>query len=90
MTAVIRKKFSASNFWKDCVKYNCTTSQYIGEITRYLLAQKPIPEERMHNMRVMIGNGLRPDLWKQFVKRFGVKIIGEHYGKLILKKILKK
>ncbi|VDN28590.1 unnamed protein product, partial [Cylicostephanus goldi] len=21
---VIRKKFSASNFWKDCVKYNCT------------------------------------------------------------------
>lgn len=33
-TVVIRKKFSASNFWKDCVKYNCTASQYIGEICR--------------------------------------------------------
>ncbi|ETN84951.1 hypothetical protein NECAME_01513 [Necator americanus] len=33
-SAVIRKKFSASNFWKDCVKFNCTASQYIGEICR--------------------------------------------------------
>lgn len=24
MTVVIRKKFSASHFWEDCVKYNCT------------------------------------------------------------------
>lgn len=24
MTVVIRRKFSASRFWDDCVKYNCT------------------------------------------------------------------
>lgn len=24
VTVVIRKKFSASHFWEDCVKYNCT------------------------------------------------------------------
>lgn len=24
ITVVTRKKFSASNFWKDCIKYNCT------------------------------------------------------------------
>lgn len=24
LTVVIRKKFSASRFWDDCVKYNCT------------------------------------------------------------------
>uniref|UniRef100_H0YZR3 Long-chain-fatty-acid--CoA ligase n=1 Tax=Taeniopygia guttata TaxID=59729 RepID=H0YZR3_TAEGU len=29
MTVVIRKKFSASHFWEDCVKYNCTIVQYI-------------------------------------------------------------
>lgn len=33
-TLVIRKKFSATNFWKDCIAYNCTASQYIGEICR--------------------------------------------------------
>lgn len=24
LTVVIRRKFSASRFWDDCVKYNCT------------------------------------------------------------------
>ena len=25
-TIVIRRKFSASNFWPDCIKYKCTVS----------------------------------------------------------------
>lgn len=33
-TVVIRKKFSASNFWKDCVKHRVTATNYIGEICR--------------------------------------------------------
>lgn len=28
----------------------------------------------------MYGNGLRPDIWEQFISRFGVKQIGEFYG----------
>ena len=28
-TTVIRRKFSASNFWKDCAKYNVTVSIYL-------------------------------------------------------------
>lgn len=28
----------------------------------------------------MFGNGLRPQIWKPFVERFGVKQIGEFYG----------
>ncbi|KAK6034337.1 long-chain-acyl-CoA synthetase domain protein, partial [Cooperia oncophora] len=79
-TAVIRKKFSASNFWRDCVKYNCTASQYIGEICRYLLAQKPCEEEKKHRVRLMWGNGLRAEIWTEFVTRFGIQRIGELYG----------
>uniref|UniRef100_A0AC35EQU0 Long-chain fatty acid transport protein 4 n=1 Tax=Panagrolaimus sp. PS1159 TaxID=55785 RepID=A0AC35EQU0_9BILA len=78
-TCVIRQKFSASNFWKDCVKYECTASQYIGEICRYLLAQPQIPEEQNHKMRLMYGNGLRQEIWQDFVDRFKVRI-GELYG----------
>uniref|UniRef100_A0A1I7YHW0 Very long-chain fatty acid transport protein n=1 Tax=Steinernema glaseri TaxID=37863 RepID=A0A1I7YHW0_9BILA len=78
-SCVIRKKFSASNFWKDCVQYNCTTSQYIGEICRYLLAQPVCPEEKQHKMRLMYGNGLRSEIWKKFVERFNIQI-GEVYG----------
>ncbi|XP_059094416.1 long-chain fatty acid transport protein 4-like [Tigriopus californicus] len=77
---VIRKKFSASNFWTDCIKYDITATQYIGEIARYLLTAKSIPEEKMHKIRIMFGNGLRPQIWKQFVDRFNIPNIAEFYG----------
>ena len=32
----MKEKFSASSYWKDCVKYKATTAQYIGEICRYV------------------------------------------------------
>lgn len=78
-SCVIRKKFSASNFWRDCVKYDCTVSQYIGEICRYLLAQPVVKEESVHRMRLLVGNGLRAEIWQPFVDRFRVRI-GELYG----------
>lgn len=28
LTVVVKKKFSASRFWEDCMKYNCTVSTY--------------------------------------------------------------
>lgn len=80
-TVVIRRKFSASNYWKDCVKYKCTVAQYIGELCRYLLAVPPgDPSEKAHSVRLMFGNGLRSHIWNNFVDRFGIKHIGEFYG----------
>ncbi|PNF24770.1 Long-chain fatty acid transport protein 4 [Cryptotermes secundus] len=76
----IRSKFSASNFWADCIAYNCTVAQYIGEMCRYLLSLPVRPEERQHKVRLMFGNGLRPQIWEKFVTRFGIKQIGEIYG----------
>ncbi|XP_053129177.1 long-chain fatty acid transport protein 2 isoform X1 [Hemicordylus capensis] len=35
-TLALRSKFSASQFWDDCRKYNVTVIQYIGEVLRYL------------------------------------------------------
>uniref|UniRef100_A0A8B9GW54 Very long-chain fatty acid transport protein n=1 Tax=Astyanax mexicanus TaxID=7994 RepID=A0A8B9GW54_ASTMX len=80
LTVVIRRKFSASRFWDDCIRYNCTVVQYIGEICRYLLSQPVRPSEANHCVRVAIGNGLRPNVWEAFAKRFGMKQIGEFYG----------
>jgi len=79
-TVVIRKKFSVRNFWKDCCKYNCNAAQYIGEICRYLLSAPETPEEKTHNVQVMFGNGLRPQIWEIFEKRFNIQRIGEFYG----------
>ncbi|XP_030676334.1 long-chain fatty acid transport protein 1 isoform X3 [Nomascus leucogenys] len=80
LTVVLRKKFSASRFWDDCIKYNCTVVQYIGEICRYLLKQPVREAERRHRVRLAVGNGLRPAIWEEFTQRFGVRQIGEFYG----------
>ncbi|TMS23653.1 Long-chain fatty acid transport protein 1 [Larimichthys crocea] len=80
LTVVVRRKFSGSRFWDDCVKHNCTALIYIGEICRYLLAQPFHPSEAHHRVRVAIGNGLRPAVWEEFVRRFRIQRIGEFYG----------
>lgn len=80
LTVVLRKKFSASRFWDDCVKHNCTVVQYIGEICRYLLKQPVREAEGQHQVRLAVGNGLRPAIWEEFTERFRVRQIGEFYG----------
>merc|ERR1719334_2642144 len=76
----LRKKFSAKNYWADCVKYRVTAAVYIGEICRYLLNTKECPEEKQHHVRLMFGNGLRPDIWPKFTQRFNIPNIAEFYG----------
>ncbi len=75
----LRNGFSASNYFPDCQKYGCTVGVYIGEICRYIAKTKPSENDHLHPVRLMIGNGLRPDIWGDFVKRFGVTM-GEFYG----------
>ena len=76
----LRRKFSASNFWTDCIRYGCTVSHYLGEINRFLLAAPPKPEDRAHKVRLMLGSGLRPQIWEEFVRRFNIPNIAELYG----------
>jgi len=56
------------------------SSQYIGELCRYLLAVPPSPLDSQHKVRVAIGNGLRPDIWGEFQTRFNIPYIGEFYS----------
>nr|CAD7433867.1 unnamed protein product [Timema monikensis] len=55
-------------------------AQYIGEICRYVLSTPEKPEDRQHKVRLIFGNGLRPQIWEKFVERFQVPKIGEFYG----------
>ena len=77
---IIRRKFSAREFFADCTKYKATLIQYIGELCRYLLNSEPNPKERKHKIRLAIGNGLRPEIWPAFQKRFNIPSVLEFYG----------
>ena len=75
----IRKRFSASNFWKDINKFNANATVYIGELPRYLL-NRPESEYIPGPLKKMLGLGLRKDIWEQFQSRFQIEHIWEFYG----------
>lgn len=74
------EKFSASQFWDEVVDNDCTMFQYIGELCRYLLNSPPHPKENQHKVRLIDGNGLRPDIWEDFQSRFKIPFILEWYA----------
>jgi fatty-acyl-CoA synthase len=79
-SVVIAERFSASAFWPDIVKWDCTLFQYIGELCRYLINAPTQPLERRHRLRLCSGNGLRADIWNKFQSRFGIPRVLEFYA----------
>ncbi|KAF2135372.1 uncharacterized protein K452DRAFT_323098 [Aplosporella prunicola CBS 121167] len=79
-TLCIGKKFSTSGFWSDIRDSDSTAFVYVGETVRYLLATPPSPHDKSHRVRVMFGNGLRPDVWKRFSERFGIECVSEFFN----------
>ncbi|OBB47669.1 long-chain-acyl-CoA synthetase FadD6 [Mycobacterium sp. 852002-51961_SCH5331710] len=79
-TLAIGKSFSASKFWDEVIRYDATAFVYIGEICTYLLNQPEKDTDRKHKVRVIGGNGLRPAIWDDFTKRFGIDRVCEFYA----------
>ncbi len=79
-TLALDTRFSASRFWDRIRHFDATAFCYIGELLRYLLNQKPGAGDREHRVRLITGNGLRPEIWADFEQRFGIENIYEFYG----------
>lgn len=84
---VIGRKFSARNFWREARENDATVVQYVGETLRYLMAVPPAVDaatgedlDKKHNIRLVYGNGLRPDIWNRFKERFNIPTIAEFYA----------
>lgn len=79
-TLCIAKRFRVSTFIIDIRDSKATASVYVGETIRYLMASPPSPLDKQHNLRMVFGNGLRPDVWEPFKKRFGIEIVSEFFN----------
>ncbi len=76
----VRRKFSASNFLPEVREHNTNLLIYIGELCRYLMSTPEQPDDADNPLHTMTGNGMRPDVWIPFKKRFGIKRVSEFYG----------
>lgn len=47
---------------------------------RYILSVPCKKEDSEHSIRLIFGNGLRPQIWNEFVKRFNIAQVLEFYG----------
>ena len=47
---------------------------------RYVLSQPKKPTDTQHYVRLMVGNGLRSQIWREFKDRFQIQQIAEFYG----------
>ncbi|MCJ1311101.1 hypothetical protein MMC25_004771 [Agyrium rufum] len=86
-TFVIGRKFSNRTFWPEVRASKATIIQYVGETCRYLLAAPPQIDpstganlDKVNDVQIAFGNGLRPDIWNRFKERFGIETIAEFYG----------
>ncbi|XP_022604110.1 very long-chain acyl-CoA synthetase-like [Seriola dumerili] len=79
-TIILKRKFSASQFWDDCRKHSVTVIQYIGEVMRYLCSTSKRENDKDHKVRLAIGNGVRADVWREFLSRFGNIQVREFYA----------
>ena len=79
-TLALGTSFSASRFWDEVIAADATAFIYIGEVCRYLLNQPPKSTDRAHRVRMVAGNGLRPEIWDEFTDRFGIARVCEFYA----------
>jgi len=64
----------------DVRQFHVTHFVYVGEVCRYIMAQPEKPDDHQNPLWEIMGNGLRPDIWEPFKKRFGIQHIHEFYG----------
>jgi acyl-CoA synthetase (AMP-forming)/AMP-acid ligase II len=79
-TVILSSKFSHKTFWPEVRSSKADIVQYVGELARYLLNAPPSPLDKDHNVRMVWGNGIRPDVWEKFRERFAITTINEIYG----------
>jgi len=77
--AVIVERFSASQLWDDCRRWNCTEANYIGGIIPILLKQAEREDDGENPVRLMVGAAAPADEWHAFQQRFNTKLL-EVYG----------
>ncbi len=76
----LRRRFSASEFLAETHRHETNCLIYIGELCRYLMKTPEAPDDRHTPVTRILGNGLRPDIWMAFKRRFGIRRIAEFYA----------
>ena len=77
--AVVEEKYSASRFWKWMNDYKVTRFNTVGTVSYFMWNTPPVPEEKTHRARLVLGSPAPHDIIEPFMKRFNISFM-EGYG----------
>jgi putative long chain acyl-CoA synthase len=76
----LASNFDPATFWQEVRTYGVTVVYYAGEMCRAIADAPFVVGEKNHPVRLFAGSGMRIDLWKRLVDRFGPVGVLEFYA----------
>ncbi|HSK02229.1 MAG TPA: AMP-binding protein [Kofleriaceae bacterium] len=76
----LASRFEPQTFWDEVRRYGVTVVYYAGEMCRRLVDAPPVVGEANNPVRLFAGSGLRRDVWRRLVDRFGPVGVLELYA----------
>jgi putative long chain acyl-CoA synthase len=76
----LASRFEPATFWDEVRRYGVSVVFYAGEMCRRLVDADPVLGEKNNPVRLFVGAGMRPDVWRQLVDRFGPVGVLEIYA----------
>jgi putative long chain acyl-CoA synthase len=76
----LASKFEPQPFWDEIRRYGASVVYYAGEMVRTLVDAPPVLGEKNNPVRLFAGSGMRRDVWRRLVERFGPVGVLEFYA----------
>jgi len=76
----LASKFEPHTFWDEIRRYGANVVYYAGEMCRRLVDAQPVLGEKNNPVRLFAGSGMRRDVWRRLVERFGPVGVLELYA----------
>ena len=76
----LASQFSPEIFWDEVRRYGVSVVYYAGEMCRRLVDAPPVLGENNNPVRLFAGSGMRRDVWRRLVDRFGPVGVLEMYA----------
>ncbi len=73
-------RFEPVTFWDEVRRYGVTVTSYTWTLLHDLVEAPPQPGERHHPVRLFIGSGMPPNLWRRVQRRFAPAHVVEFYA----------
>ncbi len=76
----LASRFEPATFWDEVRRYGVSVVYYAGEMCRKLVDAPAVVGEQNTPVRLFAGSGLRPDVWRRLIARFGPVGVLELYA----------